>query len=142
MKAREYAIRKMISWHSLGCAAGGLVSAPGPVHYVEMVPTVGNVRGIIADLFPGARLDCLVDVGADRYPLDHDGPFHLFAERRSGAAETRAGRHVRLRHGTKASGRLSSGADHYPDQRNPKAFPLLGGKRISRESKNRSCVKE
>ena len=57
MKAREYAIRKMISWHSLGCAAGGLVPAPGPVHYVEMVPTVDNVRGIIADLFPGARLD-------------------------------------------------------------------------------------
>ena len=57
MKAREYAIRKMVSWHSLGCAAGGLVPAPGPVHYVSMVPTVDNVRGIIADLFPGARLD-------------------------------------------------------------------------------------
>ena len=27
------------------------------MHYVEMVPTVDNVRGIIADLFPGARLD-------------------------------------------------------------------------------------
>lgn len=57
MKAREYAIRKMISWHSIGCAAGGLVPAPGPVHYVEMAPTVDNVRGIIARLFPGSRLD-------------------------------------------------------------------------------------
>lgn len=57
MKSREFAIRKMISWHSLGCAAGGLVPAPGPVHYVSLVPTVENVRGIIADLFPGARLD-------------------------------------------------------------------------------------
>lgn len=57
MKAREYAIRKMVSWHSMGCAACGLVPAPGPVHYVSLVPTVENVRGIIADLFPGARLD-------------------------------------------------------------------------------------
>lgn len=57
MKARGYAIRKMISWHSIGCAAGGMVPAPGPVHYVEMVPTVDNVRGLIARLFPGSRLD-------------------------------------------------------------------------------------
>lgn len=57
MKAREYAIRKMISWHSIGCAAGGMVPAPGPVHYVEMVPTVDNVLGLIARLFPGSRLD-------------------------------------------------------------------------------------
>ena len=27
------------------------------MHYVEMVPTVDNVRGVIADLFPGSRLD-------------------------------------------------------------------------------------
>lgn len=57
MKAREYAIRKMINWHSLGCAAGGSCPAPGPVHYVSMVPTVDNVRGVIARLFPGSRLD-------------------------------------------------------------------------------------
>lgn len=57
MKNRRYSVRKMVSWHSLGCAAGGLVPAPGPVHYVETVPTVDNVRGIIARLFPGSRLD-------------------------------------------------------------------------------------
>lgn len=57
MKAREYAIRKMVHWHSLGCAVGGSCPAPGPVHYVEMVPTVDNVRGVIARLFPGSRLD-------------------------------------------------------------------------------------
>lgn len=57
MKSREFAIRKMVHWHSLGCAAGGSCPAPGPVHYVSMVPTVDNVRGIIARLFPGSRLD-------------------------------------------------------------------------------------
>ena len=57
MKTRRYSVHKMISWHSLGCAAGGSCPAPGPAHYVEMVPTVDNVRGIIARLFPGARLD-------------------------------------------------------------------------------------
>ena len=57
MKSREFAIRKMVHWHSLGCAAGGSFPAPGPVHYVSLVPTVDNVRCIIADLFPGARLD-------------------------------------------------------------------------------------
>lgn len=57
MKSREFSIRKMVHWHSIGCAAGGMVPAPGPVHYVEMVPTVDNVRGIIAWLFPGSRLD-------------------------------------------------------------------------------------
>ena len=57
MKMRRYNVRKMVSWHSLGCAAGGSCPAPGSVHYVSLVPTVGTVRGIIADLFPGARLD-------------------------------------------------------------------------------------
>lgn len=57
MKSREFSIRKMVHWHSIGCAAGGMVPAPGPVHYVEMVPTVDNVRGLIARLFPGSRLD-------------------------------------------------------------------------------------
>lgn len=57
MKNREFSIRKMVHWHSLGCAAGGSCPAPGPVHYVEMVPTVDNVRGVIARLFPGSRLD-------------------------------------------------------------------------------------
>ena len=57
MKIHRYSVRKMISWHSLGCAAGGSCPAPGPVHYVEIVPTVDNVRGLIARLFPGSRLD-------------------------------------------------------------------------------------
>lgn len=57
MKSRQFSIRKMINWHSLGCAAGGSCPAPGPVHYVSMVPTVDNVRGVIARLFPGSRLD-------------------------------------------------------------------------------------
>lgn len=57
MKSREFAVRKMIHWHSLGCSAGGSCPAPGPVHYVEMMPTVDNVRGLIARLFPGSRLD-------------------------------------------------------------------------------------
>lgn len=57
MNKRSYTVRKMISWHSLGCAAGGVAPAPGPVHYVDMVPTVDNVRGIISDLFPGSRID-------------------------------------------------------------------------------------
>ena len=57
MKAHEYSVRKMVHWHSLGCSAGGSCPAPGPVHYVEMVPTVDNVRNLIARLFPGSRLD-------------------------------------------------------------------------------------
>lgn len=57
MKSREFSIRKMVHWHSLGCAAGGSCPAPGPVHYVSLVPTADNVRGIIARLFPGSRLD-------------------------------------------------------------------------------------
>lgn len=57
MKSRKFSIRKMLHWHSLGCSASGSCPAPGPVHYVDMVPTVDNVRGIIARLFPGSRLD-------------------------------------------------------------------------------------
>lgn len=57
MKMRRYYVRKKVSWHSLGCAAGGCRPAPGPFHVVDMVPTVDNVRGIIARLFPGSRLD-------------------------------------------------------------------------------------
>lgn len=57
MKNRRYSVRKMMHWHSIGCAAGGSCPAPGPVHYVEIVPTVDNVRGIVARLFPGSRLD-------------------------------------------------------------------------------------
>ena len=57
MKKRRFTVRKMISWHSLGFAAGGCVPAPGPFHVVEMVPTVDNVRAIVARFFPGSRLD-------------------------------------------------------------------------------------
>lgn len=57
MKSQSFSVCKMVHWHSLGCAAGGSCPAPGPVHYVSMVPTVENVRGIIADLFPGSVID-------------------------------------------------------------------------------------